>query len=177
MANPTVFFIGDTHFSHKNIIKFSPETRPFSTIEEHDSAIIELWNTTVKEKDIVYHLGDVAFGGPDNLKLVRQLNGTKHLIMGNHDHYQMMDYIDAGFVKIRGVMQYKEFILSHVPLHLGSMKRWKYNIHGHIHDARYNPPDPKYINVNADVQGLIPRSLQSIRNEIKENEDACKEHD
>lgn len=177
MANPTVFFIGDTHFSHKNIIKFTPETRPFNTIEDHDEVIIELWNSTVAEGDIVYHLGDVAFGGVDNLKFVRQLNGTKHLIMGNHDHYQMFDYIDAGFVKIQGVMRYKEFILSHIPLHPSNIGRWGYNIHGHIHNAKDNLPDSRYINVNADVQGLVPRSLQSIRNEIKEKENVCREHD
>ena len=169
MPNPTVFFIGDTHFSHQNILQFMPESRPFKTMEQHDEAIVELWNATVSEKDIVYHLGDVAFGGAENLKYVKYLNGTKHLVMGNHDHYRIMDYVEAGFIKIQGVMQYKEFILSHVPLHPDHM-RWSYNIHGHVHDFRESLKDPRYINVNADVQGLIPRSLQSIRLAIKEEQ-------
>jgi calcineurin-like phosphoesterase family protein len=167
MAKQKIFFIGDTHFSHKNILQFCPESRPFSSIKEHDETIVELWNSTVSDNDIVYHLGDVAFGGADNLRYVKYLNGTKHLIMGNHDHYRIMDYVEAGFIKIQGVMKYKEFVLSHVPLHPDSM-RWGYNIHGHIHDASQNINDPRYINVNADVQGLIPRSLDSIRLAIQE---------
>jgi len=144
-----------------------PHSRPFKTIEDHDEAIVELWNATVSENDIVYHLGDVAFGGAENLKYVKYLNGTKHLIMGNHDHYRIMDYVEAGFIKIQGVMAYKEFVLSHVPLHPAEM-RWSHNIHGHIHDGKSSLPDSRYTNVNADVQGLVPRSLQSIRNAILE---------
>ena len=46
-----VFILSDTHFCHKRIINF--ERFKFKTIEEHDEYIIEKWNQTIKESDIV----------------------------------------------------------------------------------------------------------------------------
>jgi len=162
-----IFFIGDTHFGHSNIIEFMDTRKHFKTIEHHDEALVELWNTVVKPKDIVYHLGDVAFGR-DNLKYVRQLHGTKHLIMGNHDTYPIVDYIEAGFVKILGAFKYKEFILTHVPVHTNQLEfRWEYNIHGHIHNPERYSLDYRYFNVNADVIGLTPMPLEQVRTRIQ----------
>lgn len=158
-----VFFIGDTHFGHKNIITFSPETRPYATIEEHNEALVEKWNSVVRPKDVVWHLGDVAFGKV-NLKYISRCNGNKHLVMGNHDTYQITDYIDAGFSRIVGVIRYKEFILSHVPLHISQMEhRWRYNIHGHIHNPKEYDLADCYINVNADAINCTPISLDQVR--------------
>ena len=51
-----IWIISDTHFQHENILKFEP-TRPGSTIQEHDEALIDNWNSVVKPGDKVYHLG------------------------------------------------------------------------------------------------------------------------
>ena len=79
-----IYFIADTHFNHENIIKYC--NRPFKNTEEMNEYIIKKWNSVVKSEDIVYHLGDVGFGTIDELKkLLAKLNGTKILVMGNHD--------------------------------------------------------------------------------------------
>ncbi len=80
------FYVADTHFNHANIVSMQP--RPFSTIEEHDEAIITRWNAVVGENDVVYHLGDVALGlnNPDRIReIFSNLNGRKYLVYGNHD--------------------------------------------------------------------------------------------
>ena len=82
-----IFVISDTHFGHKNILTFLNEdgsrVRDFSSLEEMDELIVENWNKTVSDQDIVYHLGDVYFGaGHQHLK---RLRGRKRLILGNHD--------------------------------------------------------------------------------------------
>lgn len=166
----TIFFLGDTHFGHKNIINFSAATRPYSTIEEHNEALVEKWNAVVKPKDVVWLLGDVAFGR-ENLRYVRYLNGTKHLVMGNHDTYSIMDYIEVGFIKICGVINYNGFLLSHVPIHPSQLEfRWKWNVHGHIHDpAKYRLSD-QYINVNCDVVNCTPVSLEELQSITKVRE-------
>lgn len=87
MAFTRKFYIADTHLCHERLLSMQP--RPFSTIDEHDEMIISRWNAVVGDDDIVYHLGDVAFGLTKNADRVRELfgrlNGRKHLIIGNHD--------------------------------------------------------------------------------------------
>ena len=56
-----LFFTSDTHFDHKNIIRYC--NRPFSSIEEMNNFLIKRWNATVGPDDTVFHLGDVTFGG------------------------------------------------------------------------------------------------------------------
>lgn len=83
----TVFFTSDTHFLHKKVSAL----RGFDTPAEHDAELIRKWNSVVRhDDDIVWLLGDVGIptkGATDKdvLDLVRQLNGRKQLVTGNHD--------------------------------------------------------------------------------------------
>lgn len=80
-----IFVTSDTHFGHKNIIKYC--NRPFDSVEEMDLAIKTIWNSFVSPKDIIFHLGDVTLKNPKvYLDFLNSLNGTKILIMGNHDN-------------------------------------------------------------------------------------------
>ena len=74
-----IFYIADTHFGHDNIRKLS--NRPFATVEEMDRAIIDNWNSKVKNDDDVYILGDFTYKGESYKHYLKQLNGRKHLII------------------------------------------------------------------------------------------------
>jgi calcineurin-like phosphoesterase family protein len=50
-----IWFTSDTHFHHKNIIKYC--NRPYSSVEEMNNALIENWNKTVKQNDILHVFG------------------------------------------------------------------------------------------------------------------------
>ena len=78
------YFTSDTHFGHRNILEYEKEARPFETVEEMNEQLIANWNDTVRPKDIVFHLGDFAFGAI-NVPIADRLNGYKRLVMGNHD--------------------------------------------------------------------------------------------
>lgn len=82
-----VFFIGDPHFGHENVIKF--DNRPFKSVEEMDEELIKRWNNKVKPGDLVYILGDFIWKArnDDAPTLLKQLNGQKILIKGNHDRF------------------------------------------------------------------------------------------
>ena len=83
----------------------------FRSVDEMNAALVARWNERVADADVVWVLGDVAMGQiASSLPLARRLNGTKHLIAGNHDRCwaghgpkaakaeQM--YRDAGFTTI-----------------------------------------------------------------------------
>ena len=91
------YIVADLHFGHSNIIKY--ENRPFANVNEMDTSLIELWNSTVGKDDLVYVLGDFTISRRMELikNLVEQLHGRKILIMGNHDTRKPRDYIECGF--------------------------------------------------------------------------------
>lgn len=164
----TVYFIGDLHFDHRNILNFC--RGEFANIKDHNECMVDFWNSTVNKNDTIYLMGDVSFS-LDGLKYIKQLKGTIHLVKGNHDTFLIQDYIDAGFKKIDGVVKHKEFILTHVPIHPDCLEfNWKYNIHGHIHKAEKSIKDHRYINVCADMINYCPISIDQIRNQIKIHE-------
>ena len=108
------WFIGDTHFYHKNIIKFEDEFRPFDTVEEMNETLVDNWNRVVQPEDTVYHVGDVVFGGHEKHEIIGRLNGKKRLILGNHDR---CNYAAPYFEKVYGCMEFSNCIITHIPVH------------------------------------------------------------
>lgn len=166
-----LFIISDTHFSHENMLIFRDESgrrvRPeFSTYPEMDEAMVERWNAVVRPQDHVYHLGDVALGRK-HLEIVRRLNGHKRLVFGNHDIYDYTEYANVGFKKLMGMRVIDGFILTHVPVHEGSLGRFKANIHGHIHASKI--PDSRYFNACVEHHNYTPIAFEDIKKTIKEN--------
>jgi calcineurin-like phosphoesterase family protein len=163
-----IFFIADTHFGHKRIIEFdlTRAYRQFATIEEHDEELIRRWNTTVKPKDTVWHLGDFCFG-KRNLEIAGRLNGNKKLVMGNHDMYASTDYLKY-FTRLAGAVELKGMILTHVPVAERELEsRWTRNIHGHLHTKKvmhpgFTVPDNRYINVSCEQINLTPVNYDDL---------------
>lgn len=130
----------DHHFGHQNILTFKRDDgtmlRPFNDIEEHDETIIKNHNDLVDPKDRVYMLGDIVINRR-NMHILGRLNGRLVLVKGNHDIFQLKDYVPY-FDDIRAyVVQLdsdkNKVILSHIPLHPESLGRSGVNIHGHLH--------------------------------------------
>lgn len=132
MIMSEVWFIGDTHFGHTNILKYEENARPFKTVEEMNEKLIANWNSVVGHSDVVWHLGDFCFGR-HNIAIAGRLNGKKRLVMGNHDAYHAGDYL-MYFEKLYGVKYWERCILSHVPVHIRHVgERFLLNVHGHLH--------------------------------------------
>lgn len=130
------FVYSDPHFYHKNIVKFTnfdgTKMRPWDDADAMTEEMIEWYNELVDGQDRVYILGDVAFTAAHMNKTVARMKGRKVLIPGNHEPVKMRKYFDL-FDDVRGYVQKKGFIMSHIPLHPGSLGRWGLNIHGHTH--------------------------------------------
>lgn len=165
----TVFVISDTHFGHANILTFrkadGERIRPqFSCVEEMDEFMVDRWNATVRPQDHVYHLGDVAMKKP-GLAMVRRLTGHKRLVPGNHDIFDVKDYLACGFQKICGMRVLDNWLMTHIPIHPESLGRFKGNVHGHIHERAAYPG--AYINVSVEAVNYTPVALEALRVEVK----------
>lgn len=128
-----LYFIADTHFSEENIMRY--ENRPFECIAEMDSTLIQRWNSRVCEGDEVYVLGDFGADGQE-AAILRQLNGMKYLVKGNHDVRTNQYYRDAGFHEVYDcpVIIRDFWILSHEPLYVNTNMPYA-NLFGHVHSS------------------------------------------
>ncbi len=78
------WFTSDVHLGHANIIQYSE--RPFDSVDDMNSRIVEGWNQQVGPDDTVFIIGDLCMGKlDDSLAVAGQLQGHKHLLPGNHD--------------------------------------------------------------------------------------------
>jgi calcineurin-like phosphoesterase family protein len=121
----------------------------------------------IGKKDKLFILGDAAFSNKA-LPLIGEINGTKELIIGNHDGLTTKAYLEY-FTKVHGFRQYKGFWLSHAPIHPQEIYRCRGNIHGHIHNGAATPPLPyPYYNVNVDFNKMQPVNFDTIEAWFKE---------
>lgn len=138
-SSDNIFFTSDLHFRHGNIIKFV--NRPFDSIQTMNTELIENWNNIVPNTGVVFILGDFCFGNKsDWRKFLRQLNGYKYLILGNHDRDKdipkefFLDVFDMAQLIIED--SDISLIMSHYPLATwAGFNKKVCNIHGHIHST------------------------------------------
>lgn len=157
------WYAADLHFRHHNILVFEPK-RPFASIDEHDEMIIKYWNDLVMPDDKCLILGDLAFNV--GLPNVGRLNGRKYLIMGNHEHKKIGEYLPY-FEDIKSYREDKEIgaIFSHIPVHESQLERWKVNVHGHVHSKSL--PDKRYVNISLECTNYKPLSHDDLLRRIE----------
>ena len=130
-----VWVISDTHFHHRNILKYEAESRPFANRDEMDEILIERWNERVGANDVVFHLGDFALAGKTITRdIISRLNGRKFLLLGNHDLDSGFRFEELGFDRIFDspfIMDGK-YLFSHEPIY-DDLPPGFINIYGHVH--------------------------------------------
>lgn len=173
------WFISDTHFSHKNIIKYTG--RPFATVEEMDRCLIKNWNDCIEEGDQVFFLGDFGIGDVDHLhSICSQLKGHKICIRGNHDRNAswmmrigFQTVFEAAFIKIRQhIVELIHIPSNETPAH--------FQLHGHVHEKRPNKIVSNQLNLCVEVWEYKPvaektiLSLLDIASKITNSSDLTK---
>lgn len=175
------WIISDTHFHHKNILTFKDDDeniiRDFKDVDEMNQFLVNNWNSVVKKDDKVYHLGDVAMSTSAwAFEILRELNGRKILIKGNHDNARLNIY-SRHFDDIRSshllrTGSGRKVFLSHIPIHSSSLRN-NFNVHGHLHH-RIIEDDFRYINVSCEMIGYKPINFIEIIDLIREREEIIK---
>ncbi len=167
-----LYFTADLHFSHEKILSLCH--RPFCKIDEMDQQLVENWNRTVCPQDDVYILGDFTLKGPDTASaFLARLNGQKHLVCGNHDHFVNHTRFDpSGFVSIGEyvTLQYAgmEWVLFHYPiLEWDGFYQGSIHLHGHQHNRMgYNLQNRaqglRRYDVGVDANHFCPVSANGI---------------
>jgi calcineurin-like phosphoesterase family protein len=184
----STFFTADTHFGHRNILRYC--NRPWTTIEDHDAALVDAWNSVVGADDTVYHLGDVGLGSSE-LAFIPLLNGRKILLSGNHDsswikHAKHLrgrnralaagftEVVSAGIVYNHALSDGTRINLAHLPYAGDSHDEDRYVDYrptqsqslglpllcGHVHDAW--AIDGRQYNVGVDVRNYAPVTEDEI---------------
>lgn len=171
-----VFLVSDTHFGHHNMLKFTnpdgTRVRPFwENADDMNADMIQRWNSVVGANDKVYHLGDVVINRK-YLHIMSQLNGKKVLIKGNHDIFKITDYLEH-FYDIRSYHTLaNKLILSHIPIHPMEISRFKFNVHGHLHEKivmdENGSQHPKYFSVCVEKINYTPIPLETVLDKLKD---------
>lgn len=136
------YVTSDLHIGHDK--DFIWGARGFSSIEEHDLAILKTWNHIVKPEDTVYILGDLCLGHDHDEwdRVYKNLNGHIKFIRGNHDtDNKIARYISEYGMEYLGLAYYyrysknRNFLLSHYPTLVGNYDDTKFlwNLSGHTH--------------------------------------------
>ena len=183
MSN-NIYFTSDLHVGHSRLLEFCRNTRRGRDIEEHDELLIQLWNSVVQRGDVVYILGDECLGNRDEgYKKIARLNGSKHLIRGNHTQLKKEEHKNV-FASISDLKKItvkledgkkQQIIMCHFPIaewenaHNGSI-----HLFGHLHGNTTNIKhllQYKCMDVGIDSRKdnlMLPYSLQEVLDNLKD---------
>jgi calcineurin-like phosphoesterase family protein len=155
-----IWLTSDQHFGHFNAIRHA--NRPFQDLEEMNNEIARRHNSVVAKKDLVYHLGDFAWKG-QHKQFLKALNGSHHLILGNHDGKVAFD---AGFSWVKDVYQLKVnghplAWLSHYAHRVWPQSHYG-SIHCHGHSHGTLPEYGRSMDVGVDAWDYFPVSLNDV---------------
>lgn len=153
------YFTSDTHFGDHRVLNLYP--RPFATVAEMDAELARRWNAAVGTEDEVWHLGDFARTARRAAEVLAQLNGRKHLIVGNNDPPDPGDGWEsvAPYAEIERDGRF--LVLCHYPFrswnrqHKGAL-----NLHGHSHGRMKDLP--RQFDVGVDVWDYRPVSIGTL---------------
>lgn len=172
------YYISDTHFGHKNVLKF--DNRPFGSIEEMEEIMIMNWNAVVRPEDDVYILGDFCYRAEKGAEYyLKRLNGHKHLIIGNHDKKLLKDEEAMKEFETVDKMTYVKdgdrlAVLCHFPLQeWNQYYRGAYHIYGHVHAKKdrmyeYILTEDRALNAGCMINNYMPVTFdQLIKNNAK----------
>jgi len=159
-----IWFTSDTHFNHKNIIKYCK--RPFASVEEMNETLIQNWNNVVSNKDTIYHLGDFCFGVP--YPFLGRLNGKIKIISGSHDFIVKDNHLCYGNlleIEVNILNKNQLIVLCHY-----SMRSWNkshygsWHLYGHHHGGL--APHGLSFDVGVDTNDFYPYSLDEVARKI-----------
>lgn len=172
------YYTADLHFGHENVIGF--DGRPFADVENMDETLIYLWNQRVRNEDHVYIVGDFAYRNEKSEEwYLKQLNGHKHLIIGNHDGKLLKNSCAMSYFESVDKMMHvsdngTQICLCHFPLaEWNGYYKGHTHIYGHIHNKKeavweFMQTRKNAYNAGCMLHGYAPVRLDELKKELTE---------
>ena len=149
----------DLHIGHRNILWLGGG-RPFDSLAEMDTALWDVWYSTVGRDDTLVCVGDFAMG-PGRTgatwEKVRSAPGRSVLVIGNHDLGRQGTLMVHGFDRVAALLTTPgdpPLIWTHLPL--PNVPEGHVNVHGHQH---HTPPTVGTPHINVCVEQLEYRPI------------------
>lgn len=174
MAFTQKYYTADTHFGHALMLSETACARPFRDTREMDEFMIRGWNDVVKPDDIVYHLGDFAFGLHDGDRvrsIFNRLMGRKILVLGNHD-YKKSNVVhpviaDLGWEEVaqhyETTDEGQRVFLSHYAQRTWpGIRKGGWHFYGHCHGELPNYHRSRDVGVDCKDVGYSPRTFRQL---------------
>ncbi len=158
------FFLGDPHFSHKNIIEWA---RPqFSNIKMHDQFLVNSfieWSTILHEEDELWVLGD--WGNTEFLYLMNNFKCKTIFMFGNHDKHTDITLFKQYFDIIYEYPIYinDKICISHIPQNVFDDQ---INVYAHLHNNIIDKPN--YISTCLEINNFKLVSFKYITNRFSQ---------
>ena len=165
----STLFTADQHWFHTNSIQYC--NRPFKTVDDMNSVLIDNWNSVVRPQDVVWHLGDFCFAKGESVieYLCNSLNGKINLVLGNHDKYiknhrHVYKYFENVYnsyveTKVNGV----DMTLCHYAMRVWNKSHWgSWHLYGHSHGTLPDINTSLSIDVGVDARNYTPISFEEV---------------
>jgi calcineurin-like phosphoesterase family protein len=147
-------------------------TRNFHTLELMNNTLVDNINSKVGQNDTLIMLGDIAFGGFENIKIFldRLICKNIHLVLGNHDHHIRNNRggIQDMFLSVQDYLQVRidgaDFVMTHYPFESwNGLNKGVIHLHGHVHlPVGKKWGKGKRLDVGVDGNNLHPYSITEI---------------
>jgi calcineurin-like phosphoesterase family protein len=184
LTTGTVWITSDLHFGHKNLCRGVTgwrttdgkvpvsSTRDFPTLDLMNDMIVNNINSKVGQDDTLIMLGDIAFGGFENITIFldRLICKNIHLVLGNHDHHISNNRggIQDMFLSVQNYLEAningENFVLSHYPFaSWNGLNKGVIHLHGHVHlSSKDKWGNGKRLDVGMDGNDMRPYKLSEI---------------
>jgi calcineurin-like phosphoesterase family protein len=176
-----VFFTADMHLGHHWIAEDDKRANRMGLfgkdlVRQMNEELIRQHNLVVPPSGLVFNVGDYTYTSmEEGISILARLNGTKHLICGNHDveGKTVMRQAWDGFYEYRLILLLEEMdhplikgssmkiVLDHYPIEdWDHAFRGAWHLHGHTHAMScIDHPNPSMVryDVGVDSRDRVPR--------------------
>lgn len=182
-----IFFTADHHFDHANVIfhcdrpwldrdndlnekgMWKDKETSRKRVNEMNEALIEIWNSTVGPKDLVYHLGDFAWR--NHMHFFHALNGRKILFVGNHDKMSreaLAQWTEVHYWKHILIEKQQVFCSHFQVVSWPGVHRGVWHAYAHSHGRSKEHEDRFATDVGVDVWSYQPIPWEALKLKMSE---------